>query len=771
MNETNEQLEGRGRISMLPGSVAEACLRISSYLELVDVLDAIASEAQGLTRSAYAAVRLMDQDPGLPELYLRGIGAEEFASLFLVASEEGTGQPDEVHEEGADPEPSEHVSVPLLQARIELEGNIVAHIYSGNPQNGSSFTAEDDELLQMLALHSSSSVAYAAMLRNEQLAKTGLEGLLENAPTGIFIIETGSGELRATNSEGTRLTRGAFERGRPVQEFAELLELRQPDGQTVAIDEHPIARAIEAGQPLLPQHYVVLYPDGQSFPVLISSAPTVTSMGEGPSVAIFIQDVSSIRSRGFIPAELLRAVRNVLRRPLATMKGSTVAALATSTEQDSGETRLLLEMVDEQLNSVRRMVNDLVDIAEIESGSFRLMLQPIDLPGVLEEALSAARANGLEIAVEVEIAPSVQPVLADRNRMVQVLSYLFSAIAASSPDVSAIRLVATPAGPVVRISVAPEGGRSTSESLATLLARSSLFALRESDLEIGRQDLAMAICAGILSAHGDRIWLEGDDKGSESLIAFSLQVASEAEEGGQQDELNISDPLRSASILIVGLRQQVMLQVRDTLAGVGFNASIAGGSEEAEQIAVVDRPSLVLLDITLPQTEGLGLVRRIREILDCPIIFLSGPGGDKDITRAFEMGAYDYISRPYSPAELIGRVNAAIRNQSSAGAGQINTYERGDLVIDYIERRVSVGGQPVRLTATEYKLLCELSLNAGRVLTNSQLLRRVWGAQSSTDTRILRTFIKNLRRKIGDDAQHQVYIFTEPRVGYRMERP
>ena len=109
----------------------------------------------------------------------------------------------------------------------------------------------------MLALHSSSAVANAVLLRNEQLARSEIESLLENAPSGIFIFETESGELRATNGEGTRLTRGSFEWGSTVREFAELLELQQPDGQIVAFDEHPIAQAIETGCPIPPQQYLV----------------------------------------------------------------------------------------------------------------------------------------------------------------------------------------------------------------------------------------------------------------------------------------------------------------------------------------------------------------------------------------------------------------------------------------------------------------------------------------------------------------------------------
>ena len=255
-----------------------------------------------------------------------------------------------------------------------------------------------------------------------------------------------------------------------------------------------------------------------------------------------------------LPGELLRAVRNVLRRPLTTMKGSTVAALSTSSEQGATETRLFIELVDEQLNYVRRTMNDLVDIAESESGSLRLTLQPIDFSELVDEARNAARADGLRIAVGLEMAPSAPMVMADRNRIVQFLSNLFSATTSNWPDVSAIRLVATPAESLVKITVVLEGKMIAAESLSQLLARSSLFVLGESELETGRQDLAMAICMGIVNAHGGEIRLESDDEGTDSHITFTLRIATKTEDdanrGGKLDE---SAAMESASILIVGL--------------------------------------------------------------------------------------------------------------------------------------------------------------------------------------------------------------------------
>ena len=127
----------------------------------------------------------------------------------------------------------------------------------------------------------------------------------------------------------------------------------------------------------------------------------------------------------------------------------------------------------------------------------------------------------------------------------------------------------------------------------------------------------------------------------------------------------------------------------------------------------------------------------------------------------------NYNVKPFSPTELVAKVGAALRRQADPyRIESLEPYAMGDLTIDYAERRVMVVGRPVELTATEYELLCELSVNAGRVLTYDQLLRRVWGLTKSSDVRVIRAVVKRLRRKLDDDASSPIYIFTKPRVGY-----
>ena len=170
-------------------------------------------------------------------------------------------------------------------------------------------------------------------------------------------------------------------------------------------------------------------------------------------------------------------------------------------------------------------------------------------------------------------------------------------------------------------------------------------------------------------------------------------------------------------------------------------------------------------------TDGIELMGNILDMADVPVIFLSAYGQEETIARAFENGAGDYVVKPFSPTELVARIKAALRKREAPEwAEPSEPFVFGDLTIDYAQRRVMLAGRPVQLTAIEYGLLFELSANAGRVMTYDRLLRRVWGLRRSGDSRRVRTAAKQLRRKLGDDANNPAYILNEPRVGYRMPK-
>ena len=213
---------------------------------------------------------------------------------------------------------------------------------------------------------------------------------------------------------------------------------------------------------------------------------------------------------------------------------------------------------------------------------------------------------------------------------------------------------------------------------------------------------------------------------------------------------------------------QELRYVRDTLVNAGYRTVVTGDPEEAVRLMQEERPRLALLDLVLPGTDGIELMRTLLRIADLPVIFLSAYGRDDTIARAFEMGAVDYVVKPFSPTELAARIGAALRRGEVAEP--LEPYVRGGLVIDYALHRVSVDGQPVPLTTMEYRTLAELAANAGRVLTYQHLLERVWREPPDAEMSPMRTMVAKLRTKLGEGARNPRYLFTEARVGYWMPR-
>ena len=215
-------------------------------------------------------------------------------------------------------------------------------------------------------------------------------------------------------------------------------------------------------------------------------------------------------------------------------------------------------------------------------------------------------------------------------------------------------------------------------------------------------------------------------------------------------------------MLVVDDGPETLLYVRDTLAEAGYAPFVTGEPEEVAGLISTRRPHPVLLDLMLPgDTDGIELMANTPGLAELPVIFISGYGRDETVAKALVAGAADYVVKPFSPTELTARVRAALRRRAGA-----EPFALGDLAIDYEQRRVTVAGRPVQLTAKEYELLRILSVNAGRVVTFETLLRRVWGNANGGGVEPVCDLVKKLRRKLGDDAANPAYIVNERGVGY-----
>ena len=471
-------------------------------------------------------------------------------------------------------------------------------------------------------------------------------------------------------------------------------------------------------------------------------------------------------------AEFLGMVSSELRTPLTSIKGSVTTLLNRFNTLDPAETAQFLRIIDSQTDRMDVLISDLLDVARIESGTLSVTPEPTDVALLLEEARSALLSGTFKNMLHISLPKGLPWVMADRLRIAQVLNNLLSNAARHSGEASNITVTAERRGSRVEVTVSDDGDGVPAESLPNLFRRHPRIDGEEQGRDPWRPGLGLTICKGIVEAHGGRIWAESDGPGAGSRFTFTIPVVEEVWTGttvvpatlpalASQREGEIQ-----ARVLAVDDDPQSLRYIRDALTRAGYEAIMTGDPEEALLLAERADPHLALLDMLLPGTDGIELMEKILEKSAVPVIFLSVYGQEETIAKALDAGAADYVVKPFSPTELAARIWAALRQQAAHEPSE--PFRLGELEIDYVERMVTNAGRPVQLTGIEYRLLVELSANAGRVLTYEHLLRRVWGVAGDSDVRPMRTIVSNLRRKLEDDADNPKYIFTEPRVGYRL---
>ena len=223
--------------------------------------------------------------------------------------------------------------------------------------------------------------------------------------------------------------------------------------------------------------------------------------------------------------------------------------------------------------------------------------------------------------------------------------------------------------------------------------------------------------------------------------------------------------LPGLKVLVVDDEIAIQRFLRVALNGEGFNVIEANSGEAALTAMIHNRPDLVILDLGLPDMDGIEVTRRIREWSKIPIIILSVREQEDDKIAALDSGADDYLTKPFGMGELLARIRTVLRRQTPGNSEPVFTI--GGLVVDLANRLVTMDGAEVQLTPTEYDILRALVTHAGKVLTNRQLLKEVWGA-GYDDLHILRVNVSNLRHKLEPDSSRPTYIHTEPGVGYRL---
>jgi two-component system KDP operon response regulator KdpE len=224
----------------------------------------------------------------------------------------------------------------------------------------------------------------------------------------------------------------------------------------------------------------------------------------------------------------------------------------------------------------------------------------------------------------------------------------------------------------------------------------------------------------------------------------------------------------STRILVVDDEPQILRALETNLRGAGYEVDTAATAEEARTAAALRRPDAIILDLVLPDGNGIAVCRELRRWSTAPVIVLSVVGDQQEKVAALDAGADDYVTKPFGMEELLARLRAALRRATKSEEPQVRV---GELEVDLEKRSVSLGGRAVSLTPNEFRLLSLLARNEGKLLTHRTILREVWGPAYGDESHYLHVYVSQLRRKIEPDPTRPRYLLTEPGAGYRLVAP
>ncbi len=769
----------RDRLSML----SQASLRINESLDFDGVLQEVVDSARAITDARFGGLTTVDGSGQLESFLSSGLTPEQHEALYtpegpaiydlflnmkeplrvddLTAYVKSLGYP------GNSAYLKSFLGTPILHRGVPVGLCCVA-----NKEGGGGFTPEDEATLVMFASQAALVIANARRHREEQRARTDLETLVNTTPVGVLVFDAKTGGVTSVNPEARRIVNDLCAPGGSAEQLLEVLTFRRFDGREVSLVEFPLAQGLRTGETVRAEEIVLQAPGGQSVTTLINATPIFSEEGEVESVVVTMQDMTPMEELERLRAEFLGMVSHELRTPLAAVKGSVDTLLESASDLDSAEMTQFFRIIRDQSENMRYLISDLLDVARIETGALPVSPEPVDAAVLVDEARSRFQSGGGRSNLVIDLPPDLPRVMADRRRIVQALGNLLSNAAHHSNELSPIRVAAVLDGVHVAFSVADDGVGVPAERLPHLFRKFSQLDGEERGRAIAGSGLGLAICKGIVEAHGGRIRAESDGLGLGSRFTFTVPAVEEAVAlPPPRSRRRRTKTRERPRILCVDDDPQTLRYVRDALTKADYTPVVTGDPEEVSRLMAEEAPRLVLLDMMLPGSDGMELMRDIREVSDVPVIFLSVNGQEEVVARAFDMGAADYVVKPFSATELAARIRAALRKRAAPELTQPSEpYVRGELTVDYAQRRVTVAGNPVELTDIEYRMLVELSVNAGRALTHERLLQRVWGPDKGEDSGPVRNIVKRLRRKLGEDAANPAFIFAVPRVGYRMEK-
>ena len=758
-----------------------------------------------LTGARYGALLTFNATGGVREFYTHGISQEQ--KDLMTQAPQGLGLLGYVNKVkttvvvddlASHPEsvglPSNHPPMKtFLGMPIFHHGEHVGNLYLTEKKGGLEFTEEDKHIAAMLAAQAATVICNAGRYEEEHRARVELQALMDISPVSVNVFDTRIGEITYHNQESLRLLGSLGIPEGEMDKAFELLRFCRTDGREIPFEELPGTRALMTGEMVRADEVVVHLPNGNSLTTLVSCAPLFSESGEIVSVLSVIQDMTPLEDEERRRGEFLGMVSEELRTPLATIKGSAIALRDIFKSTGDREPLQLLRIIDQQADLMRSQVNSLIELTQIESGTLAVATESTDVARLIERSCSEYLREYAALAIRLDIPGGLPAVAADRQRVSQVLHNFLRQAAKYSNEAAPVTVSASLVDIYVAVSVSVDGAMAAPDRAFSpfdptesqrLFKDISQAHARAVELSSQGEDLALAYCRGVIEAHGGRMRTEIGEQEGRLTLTFTLPAVDDEEEAQSIPNPRMlpsfqeirPEPLRTmperAQILVSIQDFKLQNTVRKVLISSGYDPATTSELDEVELLAAAGNAKLIVMDIAGREEECFRTLRQARESFNLPVIVLCDRADEDYVIHAFEMGADGYMLKPFSPSEMVARIKAALRwPNASGGDGGGSMFQLGQLLVNFYERTVTVSGQPVQLTATEYKLLSELSHSAGRVLTQDMLLQKIWGPEYMGEPQLLRSYVKSLRHKLGDDARKPSYIFTEHGVGYRMAKP
>lgn len=774
----------------------DAALRINASLDLDEVLQGVLDSARELTGGRYGLLSLLDSSGVLLECLTSGMTAKESDDFlhqmpdrwelydFLI----GVTEPARVDDFQSylagyglpwDPPFAISDAMAYLAAPIRYSGERTGVIYVAEKAQG--FTDEDEETLAAFASLAAVVISNARRFEGERRARADLEGLVGTAPMSVLVFDAQTATATSFNREARRLMADLGVSFDPPHELADPGTVWRVNGREATVDLSALHETLLSGLAIRDLEVTAEFPDGRTMSMMVNATPIEGADGKVESVVVAAQDLTPLAESDRVRAEYLGVLGHELRTPLAAIKGSAYTLLHAASELADAETVQFARIIDEQADSMRDLIGNLIDMARIETGNLSIRPAPVALAQIVEEARNTVAGIGGSESIVIDLMANLPAVMADQRRVVQVVRNLLDNAARHSRDSTVIRIEAELDGSFVAVSVVDDGRGMTPAQIPKLFAKFSRAGSTDDSNDLG---LGLAICKGIVEAHGGRIWAHSDGPGCGSRFTFTLP-ATDVDIADKAPSLPDTPPQRIDSepvrVLAIDDDPRALIRVRDALADEGYETTVTADPLQVGSLIEQLDPHVVLLDLMLPGTDGIELMQQILALSDAPVIFLSAYSPEDTVTNALETGAADYIIKPYSPPELSARIRAALRNRplrrradtqpGSAGPPAHGRFHLGAVTIDYEAQQVSINDRPVDLAPVEYRLLTSLAVNAGTAMTHERLVTTVFGPGNAADIHRLRSVVKSLRFKLGDDARNPKLIFTAAGVGYRMPSP